>query len=395
MIGRAFVIVLTGVAYVIALGVPASIFGLAIQYAFTGYAALAPLLIGALYWRGSTKWGALASTTWVAFAVTGIAVFQHTVCRAGRCTDRRLVCRGTGRARANRGRNRHARLPAGRAGNDHLDRASDRRIGAHAEAFPSDDRTLFPEPKARLTGHDVCYLSGRVLSFGLMSLFPAIVRTGCLLTLCVVWFAATGVAQTVRGSLDGIVRDPSGAIVPGAQMTLTHPETNRTRSTTTDGRGEFIFGPLSPGTYALTIERAGFEVGNHSFTLRLNQNVRIEHELSLQGADDVVDVIEGELLQVHTASRSTVIDSRQVTQLPLDGRNFFELSLLAPGSAPAADGSAGSARGDFAIHVSGGREDSNVFLLDGVYNGDPKLNGVGITPPVGRHPGVRGPRIEL
>ncbi len=79
MIGRAFVVVLTGVAYVIALGVPASIFGLAIQYAFTGYAALAPLLIGALYWRGSTKWGALASTTWVAFAVTGIAVFQNTV----------------------------------------------------------------------------------------------------------------------------------------------------------------------------------------------------------------------------------------------------------------------------------------------------------------------------
>ena len=79
MIGRAFVVVLTGVAYVIALGVPASIFGLAIQYAFTGYAALAPLLIGALYWRGSTKWGALASTTWAAFAVTGIAVFQHTV----------------------------------------------------------------------------------------------------------------------------------------------------------------------------------------------------------------------------------------------------------------------------------------------------------------------------
>ncbi len=71
-------------------------------------------------------------------------------CRAGRRTDRRLVFRWTGRARANRGRNRYARLPAGRAGNDHLDCASDRRIGAHAEAFPSDDRTLFPEPKARL-----------------------------------------------------------------------------------------------------------------------------------------------------------------------------------------------------------------------------------------------------
>lgn len=203
-----------------------------------------------------------------------------------------------------------------------------------------------------------------------------------MILFAIVVLPATAAAQTMRGSVDGVVRDPTGAVVPGAAVTLTHPETNRSRSTTTDGRGEFIFGPLSAGTYELQIERAGFQTGNHGFTLRLNQNVRIEHELSLTGTDDVVDVVEGELLEVRAASRSTVIDNRQVTQLPLDGRNFFELSLLAPGSAPAADGSAGSARGDFAIHVSGGREDSNAFLLDGVYNGDPKLNGVGITPPV-------------
>ena len=79
MTGRAFVVVLTALAYVLALRVPASIFGLATQYAFTGYAALVPLLVGALYWRGSTKWGALAATTWVALAVAGIAVFQQTV----------------------------------------------------------------------------------------------------------------------------------------------------------------------------------------------------------------------------------------------------------------------------------------------------------------------------
>ena len=77
-----------------------------------------------------------------------------------------------------------------------------------------------------------------------------------------------------------------------------------------------------------------------------------------------------------------MIDRRSVRALPLDGRNFYELSLLAPGTAPAAQGSAGSVRGDFAIHVNGAREDANNFLLDGVYNGDPKLNGVGVTPPV-------------
>ncbi|HYO82917.1 MAG TPA: TonB-dependent receptor, partial [Bryobacteraceae bacterium] len=71
-----------------------------------------------------------------------------------------------------------------------------------------------------------------------------------------------------------------------------------------------------------------------------------------------------------------------IRQLPLDGRNFYELSLLAPGTAPAAQGSAGSVRGDFAIHVNGAREDANNFLLDGIYNGDPKLNGIGVTPPL-------------
>jgi SSS family solute:Na+ symporter len=67
--GRAFVVVLTIVAYVIALRAPQSIFDLAVQYAFSGYAALSPLLVAALFWKRSTKWGALAVTLWVAGAV--------------------------------------------------------------------------------------------------------------------------------------------------------------------------------------------------------------------------------------------------------------------------------------------------------------------------------------
>jgi SSS family solute:Na+ symporter len=74
--GRIFVILLTAVAYAVALRAPANIFELASQYAFSGYAALSPLLIAALFWRKSTKWGALAVALWVACAVAGIAVFQ-------------------------------------------------------------------------------------------------------------------------------------------------------------------------------------------------------------------------------------------------------------------------------------------------------------------------------
>ena len=77
--GRLFVIALTVLAYVIALGAPQSIFDLASQYAFAGYSALAPLLIAALFWKGSTKWGALATTLWTAAAVLGVALVQWLV----------------------------------------------------------------------------------------------------------------------------------------------------------------------------------------------------------------------------------------------------------------------------------------------------------------------------
>ncbi len=77
--GRAFVIVLTVIAYIIALQMPQSIFEVATQYAFAGYAALSPLLVAALFWRGSTKWGALASTVWTAAAVLFVAVIQTTI----------------------------------------------------------------------------------------------------------------------------------------------------------------------------------------------------------------------------------------------------------------------------------------------------------------------------
>jgi SSS family solute:Na+ symporter len=77
--GRAFVVGLTLVAYVISLTTPPSIFALATQYAFAGYAGLAPLLVAALFWRGSTKWGALAATLWCAAAVVGVAIVQNLV----------------------------------------------------------------------------------------------------------------------------------------------------------------------------------------------------------------------------------------------------------------------------------------------------------------------------
>lgn len=77
--GRIFVIALTIIAYTIALKFPQPIFDLAVQYAFSGYSALMPLLVAALFWKRSTKWGALASAIWAAASVIAIAVFQSIV----------------------------------------------------------------------------------------------------------------------------------------------------------------------------------------------------------------------------------------------------------------------------------------------------------------------------
>ena len=77
--GRLFVIILTVIAYAIALRASISIFELAVQYAFSGYAALSPILAAALFWKKSTKWGALAATVWVAASVVGVAILQHVV----------------------------------------------------------------------------------------------------------------------------------------------------------------------------------------------------------------------------------------------------------------------------------------------------------------------------
>ena len=77
--GRVFVVLVTIVSYVIALRIPQSIFDVATQYAFAGFAALTPLLVGALFWRRSTRWGALAVALWTAAGVAGVAVIQTTI----------------------------------------------------------------------------------------------------------------------------------------------------------------------------------------------------------------------------------------------------------------------------------------------------------------------------
>jgi hypothetical protein len=202
--------------------------------------------------------------------------------------------------------------------------------------------------------------------------------------LLVLLIAPATFAQTHRASIRGTVSDPNRAVVPGATVTLTNRATNEIRTVTSNASGEYAILSLAPGVYLVAVEAAGFQRLPQEVALQVNQELRLDAALSVTDVTITVDGIISEPapLRKDSAALGTVIAERQITELPLDGRNFLELALLAPGTAPSAPGSAGSVRGDFAFSANGAREDSNNFLLDGVYNLDPKLNSFGVRPPV-------------
>jgi outer membrane receptor protein involved in Fe transport len=190
-------------------------------------------------------------------------------------------------------------------------------------------------------------------------------------------------AQSAGGAITGVVTDAAYQPIANASVQLTQVETNRRRNAVTDTQGGFTIANLPPGEYRIEAERDGYRKHVQPLALQLNQEMQIEIPLVGGQRTETVQVTAvRDLLRTESAALGGVIENRQITGLPLDGRNFFELSLLLPGVAPAAPGSAGSVRGDFAININGAREDSNNFVLDGVFNGDPKLNGIGLTPPV-------------
>ncbi len=189
-------------------------------------------------------------------------------------------------------------------------------------------------------------------------------------------------AQTFRGSIRGTVTDPNSAVVPGATIKLVNRETNEERNTVSGNEGGFALFAIAPGQYRLEIEAAGFARFRQRLLLKVNQELQLDISLALPAIHSTEIDIPPLDLKKESASIGTVIENRQVVGLPLDGRNFYELTLLVPGAAPAAQGSAGSVRGDFAFSVNGAREDANNFLLDGTYNVDPKLNTFGVRPSV-------------
>lgn len=209
-------------------------------------------------------------------------------------------------------------------------------------------------------------------------------RRVAVATLCssLVVLAPLG-AQTHLASMRGWVIDATRAPLAGATTRLTHEGTREVRTATSDESGRFVISQLSPGPYRLEVELAGYKRHVQRVALRVDQELWIDVPLEVGAiTEEVLVTAPYFAVERESAAVRTVIEGRQIGGLPLDGRNFLELALLTPGAAPSAPGSAGSVRGDFAFTVNGAREDANGFLLDGVYNLDPKLNTPGVRPPV-------------
>jgi hypothetical protein len=202
---------------------------------------------------------------------------------------------------------------------------------------------------------------------------------------CIAPLAAEAAAQTARATIRGIVLDQTGARLPGVQITVLREETNEARRGVSDAHGNFAFPELPAGPYTIEATLKGFSVFRNRAELTVGQELWLEPELTVTATAAVLTggpESRAPLLEANSPALSTLIDRDQVANLPLDGRNFLELALLAPGTVPAPQGSASSVRGDFAFSTNGGREDFNNYILDGVYNIDPKLNTPAVRPPV-------------
>ena len=192
--------------------------------------------------------------------------------------------------------------------------------------------------------------------------------------LLVLSLQSPAIAQLITANVVGTVSDPSGAVIPGAKVTIRSQQTNQVRTGTTDNLGNYEFSFLPVGTYTLSVESLGFQRSEVSpFQLNVDQVARVDVKMSVGQAAEKVDVqANAVLMQTEDASVGTLIDSQKVVELPLNGRSFVQLALLTPGVNPGTPGSItvrrlrGSVGQAVGMSANGARDTQNRFYYDGI-----------------------------
>ena len=199
--------------------------------------------------------------------------------------------------------------------------------------------------------------------------------TIAFLVLC----TATGAAaQTITGTITGIVRDTSGGVLPGVTIALTHLQTTRQETALSDAEGRYTSVPLPLGDYRVEASLSGFKSAVQSgVTLTVGDVARVDLTLEVGTVSEVVEVTAGAaLLETSTSALGKLVDNRRIAELPLNTRNVYSLIFLTPGVA----GTIGNAYGDLRYTINGARPRTSDTLIDGITATFPTVTGgVGIS----------------
>ena len=179
-------------------------------------------------------------------------------------------------------------------------------------------------------------------------------------------------AQTSRGTVSGIVTDPSGSAIASAAAVLRNTATGVTRDTITNGSGVYRFDAVDPGPYQVNIKSAGFRAAQtDTFQVTANQVASVDVKLEIGETTSTVEVsTDTAVLQTESPVRGDNIDSKRIVDLPFSTRNPVSLVLTLPG---VSSNRYGNGVGTFSVNGSRGR--SNNFLIDGTENNDISVAG--------------------
>lgn len=198
--------------------------------------------------------------------------------------------------------------------------------------------------------------------------------------------AATAAAQQGRGTILGTVTDPAGAAVPGAIVSVTNTGTNISFRTETGSEGYYTTPGLVVGQYSVTVEAKGFKKAVRTgITLEIDQRASVNVVLELGSLAEAIEVTGAPpLVDVSSATMGNVVENRRVQDLPLNGRNVFNLVLLTPNvrnnSNATGPGIAERGSGVANISINGGQGGYNAFSIDGANAQNTVLNEANVNP---------------
>jgi hypothetical protein len=211
---------------------------------------------------------------------------------------------------------------------------------------------------------------------------------GAILSFCLV-LSVVASAQVTTADILGRVADSSGAVLPGATVTIENSGTRDVRTTTTSETGDYVFTLLPIGTYTIRIELQGFQTQAARLTLASGDRARLDGKLQLGSLSETVQVsAEAPLLQTDTSTVSTLFTEKAVQDLPVNGRNIIRLIQMVPGANEGAVSSTANGtrpddrRQTSAVSVNGTADTQNNQLIDGLDNNERAIGTVGIKPSI-------------